>query len=161
MNNAYLVALEIDKVEQGEVFDGGIPMHSTAMHWFTSNESAERVIEVVSGVLTQEEPITLIGGQEDLFGPNKTTPVNVIKNRESSDELHKNLYQKLGTIPVEHVAPYWTLDGYNPHVSAVDGVRFEEDQEFTADRAYIIAAETPAYNPKVVLAHFSLAHINE
>ncbi len=139
MAEKYLIALEIDRVHISDTFETP-PLHSTAMHWFSSQHPMEDVVELVSGVMSKEEPVLIIGGEPELFGLNKDVPVNTIRNLGPSVELHERLFASLTEIGAVHEAPYWTLDGYRAHVSSVGGKRLAPGEEYLATHAYMIVA---------------------
>lgn len=161
----YLVALEIDPVGVDEYHEG-LPLHSTIMHWFETDRPSSDVVEVVASVVGHTQPMELIGGAPDYFGLKKNVPVNRVANYEPVLALHKKLYEGLMSINVEHSAPYWTLDGFNAHVSAVedslDGVqRLEEGESAWVEQAYVVKALNPEHDLLKIIASVDMAPEDE
>lgn len=157
----YLVAVEIDPVTVDEYYES-LPLHATVMHWFESElENGLELVEAVSGVVEQTRHFEIIGGQQDMFGLNNDVAVNRIENYQPVLDLHRKLYQALIPLGARHTAPQWTLDGFNAHVSLVQGEdgdeRLDHGEIVEAGDVYVVRALNPEHDLLKVVASISMA----
>ena len=155
MADKYLIALEINEVQEGAVLEK-LPLHSTVMHWFEVGRPADTIVDVVHAVADEQPPVLMVSGDADLFGPSGDVPVNRIRNAEPVASLHRKLFAKLSDTDVQHEAPQWTLEGFNPHVSVVNGERFNTGDRHLATHIYAVVADADNSQKKHVITRAEL-----
>lgn len=140
--HAYLLALEIEPVTTNTVYVA-LPLHCTVVHWFRSELAPADILKAVTPIVEATKPVELISGAADMFGEDNDVPVNRLTDDEKAMELHKSLHTALKNIGVVDVAPKWTQDGFNMHVTRQRSGRFEEGRTHTASRLYLVEAMVP------------------
>lgn len=113
----FLFALEVFKAPPMEEIKGEIPLFC-ALFRFQRDCDAEQICMETCGVIQMFKPIRLFSELQDKeFGPNRRTPVHMIRKTAQLQRLHDavcGVQLARGAIPSD---PEWIAEGYRPHVA--------------------------------------------
>lgn len=127
-----LITSSLDSVKAGQSFVNELPRHVTVWQYFEIadydiNEFIFDVGEAVEGF----SPLEIVGAENDNFGPNNDVFVRRIRALGGGATV-KALHAVIGSIIEEYEGsirnPEWAYDGYNPHITYVDGRALEEGE---------------------------------
>jgi 2'-5' RNA ligase len=135
----------------------GLPLHMTFVHWFQSSTAQDRVVSVVSRVLSKQKPLQLVVGEQDLFGENKDVVVNKVDRTKELFMLHKRLVQSLNKISVQHTNDNWVDDGWAPHVTHKTQSKLSPHDEFIVDSVSIVSSDDFKHGQRYLLATISFS----
>jgi len=128
MSTDYLLTSSIDPVYKGQVFEEGLPRHITIQQWFTL-ERRGAFVNALQNFATTLTPFEITGTEEAMFGPHEDVRVRRVRNVAKLAMLHDStleMIERYGRGSMRN--PEWAGDGYNPHVSYVDGIALEEGE---------------------------------
>lgn len=155
--HAYLLALEIEPVEENRVYVA-LPLHCTVMPWFFTEHNPADVLRVIKPVLEAQVPIMLTGGIEAFFGDDGDVPVNVIVDAGDLSSLHTGLLKAIEQLGVEFNNSQWIGTGFTPHVTRQRSGRFEEGKRALVRKLYLAEALVPEeLTQKNIVARVSLS----
>jgi len=135
MNHLYLLALEIEPLEMGGVYDE-LPSHLTLMSRFLSDLVPEKLSDTIRPVLENSDVVELTFGSTITLGPKKVTAHMV----NSSDEklLHKRLQVALDEVGVTFQYPQFIGSNHKAHVTKRDGKGFPPGSYLISSAVYLI-----------------------
>ena len=90
--SAFLVALEIDRVDVGAVY-ASLPLNCTVMPWFRTSRSETEVLKIVDTICMTNRPVELFSSEYALFGRNGNVPVHTLVRTADLISLHITLHQ--------------------------------------------------------------------
>ena len=125
-----LLTSSIDPIEEGQVFEHGLPRHVTIWQDFTLPDlHMEAFIHDVSFTSQAFSPFEILGTEPAEFGPNNDVPVRRIMAVGRAATL-TSLHTVLGSVIHRHGGeeknPEWAYEGFNPHITYVDGRALEK-----------------------------------
>ena len=125
-----LITSSIDPIEEGQVFKDGLPRHVTIWQDFTLPDvHMEAFIRDVGFTSQAFSPLEILGTDYAEFGPNNDVPVRrimAIGRGATMISLHTVLGSVIHRYGGEEKNPEWAYEGFNPHVTYVDGKALEE-----------------------------------
>ncbi|UTX51297.1 hypothetical protein KI440_03830 [Candidatus Saccharibacteria bacterium TM7i] len=125
-----LLISSLDPVEAGENLTESRHPWVTLQQYFTiPDEKMDTFVSRVGEAVEAFSPITVTGTEEsDTFGPNEDVRVR----RVSAVGLQA-LHTVLGEVIYHHDGdirnPEWAFEGYNPHITYVDGRALKEGEQ--------------------------------
>lgn len=148
-----LITSSLDPIEEGQVFSEGLPRHVTIWQYFQLPDfHRQAFIEEASEAIEGFSPLEIIGGQEDRFGPNNDVRVRRIETIGKGATLI-TLHTVLGEMIQRHEGtvrtPEWAFEGYNPHMTYVDGQALDEGEREILTTVELIE-KTPPSKDKIV-----------
>ncbi len=147
----YLLTSSIDPIKKGEQFvDGPLPRHVTLQQWFTLDH-VPAFKNALQNLATTLEPVEIIGGENAEFGPNNDVPVRLVRNIGRVARLHTKTGELIERFGGELRNPEWAGDGYNPHVTYVDGAALDEGEAVTLRTIEMIKREDGVRTVEMVL----------
>ena len=144
-----LFTSSLDPIEQGQTFPKSLPRHVTVWQYFDLPDShMNEFIADAGGAIEAFSPLEIEGVNDAKFGPNNDVDVRQVK------ALGKNgliaLHTSLGLVINRNFGyirnPEWAYEGYNPHVTYINGRALEEGEHATLQTVELIEknAETNA-----------------
>lgn len=147
----YLLTSSIDPIKKGEQFtDGSLPRHVTIQQWFTLRY-APAFKNALQNFATTLEAIEITATEDAEFGPNNDVPVRLVRNMGRLARLHTKTGELIERFGGELKNPEWTGDGYNPHVTYVDGIALEEGETVSLRTIEMIRRENGVRTVEMVL----------
>lgn len=162
---AYLLALEINPVEEGEAYEG-LPLHCTLVHWFWL-DSIEGFMEPIHQALEhQEAPLLYIEKEDQFIGMTKNGPVpvqvNKVKRTRAISTLHEKIVQILDAMGAKYSMPQYIHSGYVPHVTHQREGRLKQGDIVQVSSLYLAQADYVAYgNDRTVICKFTFKRKEE
>lgn len=132
-----LLVCTLERVEAGDTFFNGTPLHVTVQPWFMIPENSKDDLRLaLVQYATTQPPFTITGGERALFGPNNDLPVTKISEGVARlTALHLTtlgLINKMGGT----VSSSWIQDKYVPHVSD----RLQEERSLHPEESVVLRA---------------------
>ena len=147
----YLLTSSIDPIKKGEQFtDGLLPRHITIQQWFTL-QYAPAFKNALQNLATTLEPIEITAMEDAEFGPNNDVPVRLVRNMGRLARLHTKISELIERFGGELKNPEWAGDGYNPHMTYVDGSALEEGETVSLRTIEMIRRENGIRTVEMVL----------
>jgi len=153
--------LPIDPLPSDGDYSVGKRRHCTLLQPFTvPTEQAEALRVGIGEVTRATPPIRLESVGEDLYGPEHTVPVHIIRRTPELLSLHRRILLLAEEVGGHLESPEWAGEGYSPHVAIRDGLGLEVGTAHVADELGLITympipAERGASDMrKVVLGSF-------
>ncbi|WP_285724878.1 hypothetical protein [Psychromicrobium xiongbiense] len=114
------------------------PMHLTLASNFTTAATADRIIEVFASAAPPPEPLSVLVGEQALFGPNHDVRVRFVDS-EQAVSVHNTPYGS-ARIPLRFVAeePAYWRDGYRPSLTLGASVTATEGASRTANSVAVV-----------------------
>lgn len=147
-----LLVCTLERVEAGDTFPNGTPLHVTVQPWFAVRENTERDLRLaLVRYADMQSPFAITGGERALFGPNNDLPVTKIdEGVVQLTALHLTtlgLIKKLGGT----VDSPWIQEKYVPHVSdrQREG-RSLQPEESVVLRALQLVRREPAGGKRII-----------
>lgn len=131
-----------------------VPLHLTVLSWFVrlSKASEELTASSIQEFTQKLEPITLIGAERSMFGPEFDVPVTILEKSDQITQLHVGLMAVAGAVVNSQ---YSGADKYSPHVSDTDSCTFRVGQEQLLDRITLVR-RTDSSSDREAIAKFTL-----
>lgn len=127
-----LITSSIDPIREGQVFEEGLPRHVTIWQDFTLPDAQlDDFIIDAEGVIKGFLPLEFIGADEALYGPENTVPVRrvtALGRGATAIALHTVLGISIARHDGTPRNPEWAYEGYNPHVTYVDGKALDKNE---------------------------------
>lgn len=127
-----LITSSLDQIGEGQVFEHGLPRHVTIWQYFNLPDfHLNKFIAAVGNSLEAFSPLEIVGAEEDEFGPNNDVRVRRVKSLGRGATL-EGLHAVLGSVIEQYdgtiLEPKWAYEGYNPHITYVDGRALDKDE---------------------------------
>jgi len=141
-----LITSSLDSIEEGQVFSKNLPRHVTIWQYFELPDLyIDTFIADASDAITGFPPLQIEGSDYAELGPEHNVPVRRVRALGSGATLI-TLHTVLGTIIERYEGtvknPEWAYQGYNPHITYVDGRALGE-----GERAVLRTVELIEKNP--------------
>lgn len=124
-----LITSSLDPIEEGDVFEEGLPRHVTIWQYFQLPDShIDGFIHNVGHVLQSVPPLEIMGTSTDKLGSHNDVPVRLVMALGSNATiitLHSLLGEVIATYGGTIRNPEWARDNYNPHITYVNGRALE------------------------------------
>jgi len=143
-----LITSSIDPIEEGAVFLKGLPRHVTIWQYFTLPDSRLDAFTTELGEAIEAfSPITIIGGEDDMFGPKNDTPVRRVRSLGRGAASLEGLHAVTGAIIERHDGeiqnPAWAYNGFQAHMTYVDGLALDKGEEAHLKTIELIEKKEP------------------
>jgi hypothetical protein len=143
-----LITSSLDPVKEGDVFTKGLPCHVTIWQYFTLPDShMNEFIADIGAAIAAFQPLEIVAytGEPDAFGPNNDVPVRRVHALGAGATL-LTLHAVLGE-RIEHYEgtirnPEWAYEGFNPHVTYVQGEALSEGEHAALTTIELIEKNT-------------------
>lgn len=156
-----LFTSSIDPIKEGQSFKNGLPRHVTIWQDFTLPDfHMNDFIADAGAAIEGFSPFDVVAftGDIDNFGPHNNIPVRRVRALGSGATL-LTLHAVLGAVIQQHDGeiknPEWAYEGFNPHVTYVDGKALEAGERATFSTVELIERDT-ALKAKVVRKMWNL-----
>lgn len=133
-----LITSSLDPIQRGDSFPQGtsLPRHVTVWQYFElPNEHVNEFIAETGNVIEAFSPFDIEGAAYAEFGPHTDVPVRRIKALGQKGTTLIALHSVLGAVIEEYEGmisnPEWAYNGYNPHVTYVNGQALDEGERTT------------------------------
>lgn len=128
-----LITSSLDPISEGQTFTRSLPRHITIWQYFDLPDFCRNeFIAEVGRSLEGFDPLGIEGADYAEFGPNRDVPVRRVKSLGRGATL-LTLHSVLGAIIERYEGsienPEWAYEGYNPHVTYVEGRALEEGEQ--------------------------------
>lgn len=156
MTTEYLIVLPVEEFSVGAVYKAGesLPLHCTVMGWFSlSEDRAESLNELLPNVARFTHQFVLESVGEDMFGPSKTIPVNILARTDALMRLHNVLLENLALFGFITRTAVWTGRGYRPHVTPVGDRALEQGERHTVTSMVLVRRDPQEGRKEVVSTH--------
>jgi 2'-5' RNA ligase len=125
----FLITSHFESLRRGQKFVYGLPLHVTIQQYFQiKNRDISAFHDELERLVSETNPIEVIGENEDMFGLKRDTPVRLVRSL-GGEALH-DFHLKTGDLLSEFGAPIqnpeWAGVNYRPHVTLGDGGMFTE-----------------------------------
>jgi 2'-5' RNA ligase len=99
------------------------PLHITVVPPFSTSANTELLATVITHVTARHPPITVVAGDERLFGRNHTIPVTLVNDHPGLTELHRDLVAAVRPLAADPDERLFTATEFSPHVTVKNGRR--------------------------------------
>jgi 2'-5' RNA ligase len=114
----YVVVLLLQPVAVGDSFiTREWPLHVTLLPVFASPATPAELGDRLAAAAGAAEPVAVVAGADEGFGPAKTIPVTVIEPNPDLDALHAAFMTAIENAEPEYENPEFTGPGYRAHVT--------------------------------------------
>jgi len=113
----YILVHLIDKESVGSLLGKGIPLHMTALHWFSLDCDRIDIIHATESALKDLKQIDTVATHDDLFGPEHDIPVIRLKRTPDLLQLHTSLMQSMKELGAKFDERWIGAENWNPHVT--------------------------------------------
>lgn len=131
-----MVAAPLDATEVGQEFSS-LPPHVTIFPWFEIKVSDwPKFDAVLKRVVDETLQPTIQGGDTELFGPSKTTPVRLLNRATRTFNVMRGFDIHAGVLGAvrrygDNYDPSYIGHNWRPHVSTKEGFELFEDETVT------------------------------
>lgn len=147
-----LITSSLDPIEEGEVFsiENKFRRHVTVWQYFDLPDvHLNEFIANVGNAIEGFSPLEIVGDENDEFGPDNDVPVRRVKALGEKATLI-TLHTVLGEVIERHEGVIrnqeWAYQGYNPHVTYMDGRALEKGERATLSSVELIESSIPSKN---------------
>lgn len=142
--------------KKGDTFEGEWPLHVTMMPWFTLKGDRTDFEQSVGDAMQYFGPQEIVGGKEDMFGPDHDIRVRLLKNMGRLAGMHDvimaNVKKQEGRFRLESL--HHVGDGYVPHATYQGEYGLEHGERAKFDRLQLVRGDISG--PRTVISSFPL-----
>jgi|GEM_PF-2124557 len=158
-----LITSSLDPIEEGQVFTEGLPRHVTIWQDFTLPDlHMDEFIQDADATIQAFSPFEILGASRAEFGPHNDVPVRQVISlgRVSTIvALHTLLGGSIHRFDGEIRNPEWAYEGFNPHVTYVNGRALEEAEYAKLSTVELIRRDPENTRHKIVQKVWNLESI--
>jgi 2'-5' RNA ligase len=153
-----VVVLPIEPLRTGDSFAvDSWPLHITVVPPFLTDAEVEVVREIIASATSTTTSLTVIAGDDALFGRRENIPVTLIKPSEPLVQLHRRLVAALRVVAASPDEAAFTGTDFRAHVTMKNGRRVQVDAALSLTQIALVDM-APRANPagRTVLATVEL-----
>lgn len=142
MSEKFTLISSLEPLKVGDEYELW-PLHVTAMPWFSLPEDSLAPFDnTLRNLMHDFEPMTLVGDDEAMFGPEDAREVRVRTLRKigAFAKLHASIQEVLRQYGGETISPF-VGDLFIPHVTFQGQSGIEQDEEITLEGLNLVSGD--------------------
>ena len=143
----------IDKEPVGTNLGQSIPLHMTALHWFETDHSPDKIISAAEFSLRSIKRIVSRTTNEDLFGPSKDVPVMRLERTPELLQLHCTLLEAMENLGATFDNRWVGESNWNPHVTHKLDKHLQCNESIKIQDIDLITRDIATGNRKIIHRH--------
>jgi len=113
-----VVVLPLEPLQVGAAFPvSAWPLHVTVLPPFLTAAGADAIAAAIGSAVGAHPPITVVAGNDELFGRRHDIPVSLVLPDDRLTGLHRTLVDALLPFAAEPEEPAFTGPGFRAHVT--------------------------------------------
>ncbi|POH63567.1 MULTISPECIES: 2'-5' RNA ligase family protein [Cryobacterium] len=114
------------------------PLHVTVLAPFLTDADPGDVGHAIRLAVENQAPLTVVAGEDALFGRRHTIPVTMLLPHEGLTRLHRTLVDTLRPFAAAPDEPAFTGDGFRAHVTHKPPARLHPGQSLTLGQVALV-----------------------
>lgn len=114
------------------------PLHVTVLPPFLTDSAPGDIADAIRGAVLGREPLTVVAGEDALFGRRHNIPVTLVLPDEGLTLLHHTLVAAVRPFAAEPDEPAFTGPGFRAHVTHKPPARISAGQSLTLGQVALV-----------------------
>lgn len=129
------------------------PLHITVVPPFLTNAFPEKITAAIASATSGQPALTVIAGEDRMFGRREDVPVTVVADNDALHHLHRTLLDAVRPFAASPEESTFTGQGFRPHVTIKSHRRaYEGDELILTQLALVDMAPRSAESGRSVLS---------
>ncbi|TFD93344.1 hypothetical protein E3T61_04400 [Cryobacterium lactosi] len=154
-----VVVLPVEPLRVGDSFAvAEWPLHVTVLPPFLTDAAPGDIMDAIRAAVLGREPLTVVAGDDALFGRRHNIPVTLILPHDGLTGLHRTFVEALRPFATEPDEPAFTGSGFRAHVTHKPPARLRPGAQVTLTQLALVDMLPRAHTSgRTVLATHALS----